>query len=228
MTDTQPKDVVTPEVIPPDPGAFTEGTFDPAVNVLSVKDRIRQASGKTTRGPGRPRTTPPPGPKPEEKTLEQIRKEQKTKRTRADEIAETITGDINDMFLKAIISQGLPPAVIYMKGYIPPATKAEEKYTTFGQRLAIDSFTASMVGSFLAELESNESTAKFLGSATGGTFGMVLKGTLAGVCVIGWANGVRKAFDEMGKLRQAWEEAKKQQAQSRNSQGDENDYYRLT
>ena len=211
MSDT-PTEVVTPEVVK-DPGEFGPGSFAPATESLSLKDRLRQSpnsqkvSGEIQgikRGPGRPRGTGKVKEDEAPKTAEALQKERKSKKSRADDIADTITGEFNDTILRFIIGQGCPPALIYNAGYAPaPVTKNAAKYTEVGAKLAIDDFTASMVGAFIVEFESSDLGSQLVSKATGGPVGLVVKGLVAGACVIGYLNGVRQVVDKLAPVSQA-------------------------
>lgn len=228
MTDVTPE-LVTPEVVKPDPGAFGPGTFAPATEspVLSLKDRLRQSSASQEvkqelqgikRGPGRPRKTervPKEEGKDTKDTLAELQADRKRKKQRADQIAEEITGEFNDAILRFIIAQGCPPALLYNKGHVPVSVgKADEKYAPLGRKIAIDDFTAGMVGSFVAEFESSEAGAKLVGATTGGPVGLVVKGLIAGACVVGYLNGVREVVKQLQPVAAAYKEYQKNQQQN--------------
>lgn len=200
---------------PPDPGAFTPGSFTPASEGLSIRERIAQAKGSVPTPPrGRPasakteaKATPRRRAAPEPTPVE-------AKRARAADIAENLTGEVNDTVLSFFVSQGMPPGAIWRSGQVPIPVGDMSKYTPNGAKLAIDGFTARAVASFIAELEGNASVSKATEAVTGGVVGLVLKGILAGACVVGYTRGVLQVVGEMQQLRRQIEEYRAQQPQN--------------
>lgn len=244
MTDNNDKELVQPEVVelpPADPGELREGWDRPAVEHLSLKERLKQSSDTQKvsaeiqgirRGPGRPRGSRNK-PKDEGDTgkaksqdLSELERQRKLKKQRADAIAGQITGELNDVLFQLLISQGLPPAAVYNEGHIPVSVKTEGKYTPLGSRLAVDNFTAGMVGSFVVEFESSDLGGQLVSKTTGGPVGLVIKGLVAGACVFGYINGVRQVLKEYEPYMKAYKEyqqnQKNSQPQNRQAGGNNN------
>ena len=215
-----------------DPGALTEGALTPAVEALSLKDRLR-ASGETQkvsaeiqgikRGPGRPRGSKNrPKDEPEKgytpPDTAELERQRKLKKQRADAIAGQITGELNDILFELLIGQGLPAAALYNSGHIPTAVKEDAKYTPLGKRLAVDSFTANRIGAFIVEMEQSELGSKMASKATGGPVGLTVKGLVAGACVFSYINGVRNVMKEYGPYIDAYKQYQQQQSQQNRGQ----------
>lgn len=225
------EELVTPEVPPappPDPSAFTPGSFTPATEALSLKDRLRASSSSATdkvsaeiqgikRGRGRPpgsknRPKEPAGDKPTAPTGAELLKERETKKKRSDQIAGQITGELNEALMKFLISQGAPPALLYNEGHMPVSiNKMAGKYTEVGTKLAVDDFTASMVAAFVVEVEDSDIGGQMVAKATGGPVALVVKGLVAGACVVGYLNGVRQVMKQIEPVAQAYREYQRQQ-----------------
>lgn len=215
MQEPKQPEVVQPEVLPPpDPGAFTPGAHDPATSALSLKDRLRQ-SGATTQASGeirrRGRTRRPKDPdEPKDRlTPEDLNKERSRKSKRADDIAASITDELNPIILKAMISQGLPSVVVYKEGREPVNIPRNSPYTEVGAKLIIDPFAAEMIGAFIAEFESSDLGAQIAAKTTGGPVGLIVKGLVAGACVAGYVQGVREVFKRTEVLRAAVQQYEK-------------------
>ena len=233
MTDTDP---IKPEVVSPpsDPGAFGPGSFAPAVDSLSLKERLKQSSPDTKRvsgemqgvkrGPGRPpgsrnrpKTEPPENTRP---SAADLVKEREAKRKRADQLAGQITGELNDTLMRLLMSQGVPPHFLYTEGNIPAAvSKNQGRYTELGGRLAVDGFAASMVGAFIVEFESSDVGGQIVAKTTGGPVGLVVKGLVAGACVIGYLSNVRKTMEQLKPIADAYKEYQKNQKQNNKQPG---------
>ena len=212
------------EVLPADPGAFGPGSFAPATEsgVLSLKDRLRQASSATDSvrqellGTGKPRRSrtpkaPTDGAK-DKPTVDELHAERAKKKKRANEIAGDITNDLNDVIMQLAMSQGVPPAFLYNKGHVPANVDTSGKYTELGSRLAIDSFTASMVGAFVVEFEGSDIGAQLVAKTTGGPVGLVIKGLVAGACVVGYLRTMQQTVAQIKPLAEAYKQYQKQQA----------------
>lgn len=232
MSDGTDKELAEPEVLPPDPGAFGPGSHTPAIEapILSLKDRLKQSpesqrvSGEIQgikRAPGRPRGS---RNKPKEEanvgpSIQEIQRERRAKRERADQIAEQITGEFNDTIMRFLVAQGMPPAVIYNDGYVPrPISKNSAKYTDIGAKLAVDEFTAGMVANFIVEFESSDTGQRIVGATTSGPVGLVVKGLVAGACAVGYLNGVKKVVDTLQPLIEAQKQYKRQQQANRQAE----------
>lgn len=229
MAEDTDKELVEPEVV--DPGAFGPGSHTPAIEapILSLKDRLKQSpetqrvSGEIQgirRSPGRPRgARNKPKDEDARPTLQDLQRDRKTKRDRADQIAEQITGEFNDTIMRFLVAQGMPAAVIYNDGYVPrPISKNSAKYTDVGAKLAVDEFTAGMVASFIVEFESSDLGQKVVGTATGGPVALVVKGLVAGACVVGYLNGVKQVVDRLQPVLEAQKQYKRQQQANRQAE----------
>jgi hypothetical protein len=228
---------IQPEIVT-DPGEFTAGSFTPAMDspVLSLKDRLKSQSSDSQdtrqvlqgikRGPGRPKgSTSSRKPEEPKSTADTVLKERKAKKQRSDEIADQIVTDLNDNMMRLILAQGVPPFLVYNKGYMPVSVNNNtDKYTPFGQKLVIDDFTAKAVGSFIAEFEQSDTGMEIVGKATGGTVALVIKGLLAGVCVYGYVNGIRQALNDpqMQQLMQGYRDYQKNKDQNNRQEGNNN------
>lgn len=203
-------ELIQPEIVT-DPGAFGPGSHTPATEapILSLKDRLRQNPdvqrvGAEIQGIRKARTRSPRKPKEEVdsgKTLADLQKERKTKKERSDQIAQQITGEFNDMVLRFFVSQGVPAEALYNRGYVPPpVSRNAGRYTEAGAKIAVDDFTASMVASFVVEFESSDLGGQLVSKATGGPVGLVVKGLVAGACVVGYLNGLKQVAERLQPL----------------------------
>lgn len=121
---------------------------------------------------------------PEQEDLERMRRlEQKRKniKSRKNELAQTISVELNDQMLLAIAGIiGANPVIFFEKDYLPAVAQENGRYTSLGRQIAIPDMTASVVAGFVASLEySDNKVGKTIASAQSSSVGLIVQGALA-------------------------------------------------
>lgn len=213
---TDPKlnpDVVTPEVIPPDPGKLTPEGFTPASSLLlkrNITNLPPTADSATTikRGPGRPRgSTNQPKADDKKDPIKEAIDKRIAKEKRVHELKTKMVGEFNDQLMALIIDNTpLQSGMIYKPGKAPVGTQ-DDRYTDLGSQLAINPFTAHCVAHVITELEFSDKGQAVTSVVTGGPVAVGIYGILGVASVLMYLKGVKEVVDRAFMLQRAYEQS---------------------
>lgn len=154
--------------------------------------------GRATRTP--PGTPPGDPPKPDPAKVAEA------KRAKAEAYTKRILEETNDYIMLTIISLGLPQDLIYQPGKAPAEVQVSNKYTEFGNQIAIKPSQARALAAFAAEAEFLPQGQKVATSVGSGYGPLVIKGFFAlgaGMQYVRGLGTIRKQLEPLLKMREA-------------------------
>ena len=186
-------------------GSRNRTKVDPG-QIGSGPQQLVTPSRRTASGPG------PSGPeKPDPIKMAQA------KRDKTEAYTKRIVDELNDNLMLVFISIGVPSNFIYQPGKTPQEVKVSEKYTEFGNAIAIKPSQAKALASFAAELEFTDAGGKLAASAGTGYGPLVVKGVLALVAVGQYMRTLNDMRTRIEPMMKAWQDAQTQQKTGGNS-----------
>lgn len=131
------------------------------------------------------------------------------KAKKVDEYSTKVASEINEQLLGFLMGQGVPANMLYVNGQ-PPVPIVNSNYTELANQIVVKPFTAKAVASFVVDLEYSDRGAKIAASISGGSVGMIIKGVIAGACVLTYVKGLADAYQSLKPLAEAYAEAQRQ------------------
>lgn len=180
------------------------------------KTTERTRTGAQVLGDGRRRRTAPP-PKQEPTTPEEARRQRQAqlrfKRERVQELTKQIVVEGNEMVMQALMGMGVPARFLYNE--VPEEQKVSEKYTTWGNRIAIKPTQAKILATFAAEMERSDFGEKALDVVTGDSpIRLLFLGVMAAGVAVNMTKNAMDLRKELEPYIEAYRRARMEQSEA--------------